>query len=135
MKTGKFLVSVFGAFLVSNLLTTLWYMAMDDANYVPYRREEINYAALLVNHLIYALLVVYLFPYYYEKHRTRLGAFGYGVIAAALMFIPQALVVRAIWKVDINTIFLLNSIAHLAIGGVMGVVVALIYDFKKSKTT
>ena len=46
---------------------------------------------------------------------------------AAVMFVPQALVVRSIWMVEIDAIFFVNTVAHLLIGGVMGVVTALIY--------
>lgn len=126
MKTKHFILSALAAFLVSNILTTVWYMLMDEANYVPFRREEMNYAALTLNHLIYAVLMVYFYPFYNAKKPSSTGAFVFGVLIAALMFIPQALVVRSIWTVDIDTNFFMNTIAHLAIGGLMGVVVRLI---------
>ncbi|MFX3625818.1 MAG: hypothetical protein ACN6I4_00525 [bacterium] len=126
MKTKYFILSVIAAFFVSNILTTVWYMLMDEANYVPFRREEMNYAALTLNHIIYAGLMVYFYPFYYLKKPSMGNAFVYGILIAALMFIPQALVVRSIWTVDIDANFFMNTIAHLVIGGVMGVFIKLI---------
>ena len=133
MSTRKSIWAVVAAFLLSNILTTAYYMLTDEANMVPYRRESINYAALLANHLIYAALFVHLFAPYYKQRPQLSRGFLYGVLMAAVMFVPQALVVRGIWKVDINTIFFINSLAHLLIGGIMGVVTALIYG--KSSAT
>ena len=127
MSTKKSILAVVAAFLLSNVLTTVYYMITDDANMVPYRRESINYAALMANHLVYALLFVHLFVPYYERQPQRMRGFVYGVLMAAVMFVPQALVVRGIWKVDINAIFFANTVAHLLIGGIMGLVSAIIY--------
>lgn len=132
MNTKKNILAVLVAFVLSNVLTTIWYMLTDEANYVPYRREEINYGALVFNHLIYAGLIVYLFPFYYRANPMRSRAFSFGVIMGAIMFVPQALVVRAIWDVDINTIFFLNTLAHLLIGGLMGLSISLFYNDKTS---
>jgi len=132
MTIKKSLLAGLAAFILSNILTTLWYMLTDEANFVPYRREEMNYGGMMLNHLIYAGIFVYLFPYYYEKYLSLGKGFLFGVLMAAMMFIPQALVVRSIWEVDINTIFFLNTLAHLAIGGIIGLVTALIYGKKKA---
>ena len=127
MSVKKSILSILIAFLISNILTTLWYMVMDEANYVPYRRDEINYLGLVLNHFIYAVLMVLLFPSFYSKATKKPRAFLFGVIGSALMFIPQAVVVRSIWKVDFNAIFILNTIAHLIIGGLMGLSISFIY--------
>ncbi|MBX2874628.1 MAG: hypothetical protein KTR30_21075 [Saprospiraceae bacterium] len=123
MSTKTFLVATIVAFLVSNVLTTFWYMMMDAPNVVPFRRETMNYGLLMLNHMIYAALMVYLFPYYRAKHSGLGRAFQFGVLIAALMYIPQALVIRSIWTVDVNAIFVLNTLAHLVIGGVMGIAI------------
>ena len=123
----KNLLAGLAAFVLSNALTTAWYMAMSDQNAVEFRREEFNYAALMVNHLLFAGLFVYFFPFYY-KPAPKIGrAMLYGVLMAALMYLPQALVIRAIWEVEIDLMFAANSSAHLAIGGVMGLAVGLIW--------
>ena len=127
MNLKKTLLTTLVLFIISNVLTTIWYMLTDEANYVPYRREEIDYLAMMLNHLIYAGLFVYLFPYYYERYQTLGKGFLYGALMAAVMYLPQALVIRGIWTVDINLIFFLNSAAHLAIGGVMGLVAGIMY--------
>ena len=132
MNIKKITFAVIATFLVSNLLTTIWYMATDDANYVPYRREEINFLGLMFNHLLYALLFVIMFTPYYERKPSISSAFVYGLLMSAVMFIPTGIVVRSIWKVDFNTIFFFNSMVHLIIGGIMGLLVSAIYNFQKS---
>lgn len=131
MNLKKSIFAVVAAFLLSNILTTLWYMLSDDANFVSFRREEVNYLGLIVNHLIYAFVFVYLFSSFYEKVPKIARAFLYGVLMAAVMFIPSGIVVRSIWTVDFDSIFVFNSLAHLFIGGIMGMVVSLIYNYKK----
>lgn len=133
MTINKPILSFLVAFILSNVLTTFWYMATDEANYVPYRKEEVNYLALVLNHLVYAGIIVYLFPYYYSKAPKNSRGFLFGCVMGALMFLPQAMVIRAIWKVDFNTIFALNTLAHVLIGGAIGFSIALIYGFKRKK--
>lgn len=48
----------------------------------------------------------------------------FGLPMAAMMFIPQAILMRSIWTVDFNGIFVLNTIAHLGIGVVVGLIIA-----------
>ena len=133
MSFKKSILATVVLFIVSNVLTTVWYMISDDANMVSFRRAEMNYGGLMVNHLLFAIGFVYLFPYYYQNFKSFGRAFLYGVIMAAIMFIPTGIVVRSIWEVDFNTIFIFNSMAHLVIGGVMGLVAAFIYN--KNQTT
>lgn len=130
MTVKKFMLATFVGFVLSNVLTTLWYMGTDDANYVPYRREEINYGALMLNHLIYVLIFVHFTPFYLNGSKKLMRGFLFGCLMAALMFIPQALVVRSIWMVEINTIFVLNTCAHLLIGGIIGLSTTLIINYK-----
>jgi len=130
MTAKKMILSVILAFLVSNLFTTLWYMLTDIENEVPFRRIEINYGALMLNHLVYALGLVYLFPFFYQVDQRLHRGVIFGAVIAAIMFIPTGLVVRSIWTVEINTIFLMNIVAHLFIGSMMGGVVAVVYNYK-----
>lgn len=130
MSSKKSLLALVVAFVLSNVLTTVYYMLTDEANMVPYRRDEINYAALMANHFIYAGIFVYLFPTFYQKDPKLSKGFLFGVLMAAMMFVPQALVVRAIWEVEINTIFFANTLAHLLIGGIIGMATGLIHGGK-----
>ncbi len=118
-------------FVLSNILTTIWYASTDAANYVSFRREEINYGGLMLNHLIFAVGFMYLFPFYARVHNSKSSAFLFGVILSSIMFIPTGLVVRSIWTVEFNTIFLMNTIAHLIIGGVLGLVSNIMYNYKR----
>lgn len=133
MNFKKTLLAIIAAFLVSNILTTLWYLMSDAANFVDFRREAVNYLGLVSNHLIYAGVFVYLFSAFYEKSPSISRAFLYGVLMATVMFVPSGIVVRSIWTVDFNAIFLFNSLAHIVIGGLMGIVVSFIYNYKREK--
>lgn len=126
MTIKKSVLSVLVLFILSNVLTTVWYITTDDANYVPFRRSETNYLGLMTNHLLFTIGFVYLFPSYIKERKTIRNAFLYGLVLAGIMFIPTGLVVRSIWRVDFDTIFLLNIMAHLVIGGILGVVLFLI---------
>lgn len=132
MTTKKTLLSILIAFILSNVLTTIWYMLTDEANMIPYRRSEMNYGALVLNHLIYAALFVYLFPSFFEKKPQSARGILYGAVVSLIMFLPQAMVVRAIWEVDFNGIFVLNTLTHTAIGGIMGLSISIIYNYKNS---
>lgn len=131
MKVKKSILAVLVAFLASNILTTLWYMLSDEANFVSFRRAEVNYLGLVANHIIYAIVFVLLFSSFYERAPKLGRAFFYGALMGCVMFIPSGIVVRSIWTVDFNSIFVFNSIAHVVIGGIIGVLVALIYNYKK----
>lgn len=133
MNLKKSLLSALLLFFVSNILTTMWYMLFDDVNEVSFRREEMNYLGLMINHFIYVVGFVYVFPFYYKQHKTYKRAFIFGVILSAIMFIPTGIVVRSIWLVDFNAIFILNSVAHIIIGGTMGLLLAYIFNFKNKK--
>ncbi len=126
MKTKYYVLGILVAFIISNVLTTIWYMVMDEQNFVPFRRDEINYLGLLVNHLIYAGIMVYFYPFFFWQKPSSQNAFLFGGLIAALMFIPSALVVRSIWQVEIDAVFFSNTIAHLCIGGIMGIALHLI---------
>ncbi len=132
MGLKKVVLAVLLLFLVSNLLTTIWYMISDNANMVSFRREGMNYMGLMLNHFIFALGFVYLFPYYFRQHKSFVRAFVFGVILSSIMFIPTGIVVRSIWLVDFNSIFILNSMAHLIIGGIMGLILAVIFNFRNN---
>ena len=108
-------------------------MMSDDANFVDFRRSEVNYIGLVLNRLIYAGVFVYLFETFYEKNPKLSRAFLYGILMGVVMFIPSGIVVRSIWMGDFNSNFILNAIAHVIIGGIMGVALSLIYNFKKDK--
>ena len=109
----------------------MWYMFTDDANFVSFRRSEINYLGLILNHVIFVSGLVYLFPFYIKEQNTRLKSFVFGVVMAIIMFLPTGLVVRSIWQVDFNTIFALNTMAHAIIGGLLGLCLHFIYNYKR----
>lgn len=135
MNYKKSILAIALLFITSNLLTITWYQLTDEANYVSFRRTEINYGGLMLNHLIFVMGFVYLFPNYIKSKNSKLNSFCYGSILAAIMFIPTGLVVRSLWKVDFNQIFLMNTVAHLTIGGVLGIVLSLIYNYKRRNET
>ncbi|MDC6366693.1 MULTISPECIES: hypothetical protein [Flavobacteriaceae] len=131
MTVKKSVLSVLLLFILSNVLTTVWYMVTDDANYVPFRRSETNYLGLILNHLVFVLGFVYLFPSFIKERNTMGNALWYGVVLSGIMFIPTGLVVRSIWQVNFDAIFLANTLAHLTIGGILGLVLFLVTKKKK----
>lgn len=132
MTAKKSILAILVGFIISNVLTTLWYMITDEANMVPYRREDPLYGGLILNHLIYVGLLWSIFVPYFQQNSKLKRAIVFGLIGSAIMFIPQALVVRSIWQVEFNLIFLLNTFAHLAIGGLIGLGFGIIYNYKRS---
>ncbi len=131
MNIKKFTLAVIALFIVSNVLTTVWYMITDDANFVPFRREEVNYLGLLLNHLLFVIGFLYLFPFLISERNTKGNAFIFGLVLASIMFIPTGMVVRSIWQVEFNAIFLLNALVHALIGGVIGLTARFIYNYRK----
>lgn len=131
MSIKKTAISIVVLFLISNVLTTLWYMITDDANFVSFRRSEVNYAGLMLNHLIFVCGLVYIFPYFIQNQNTRIKAFLFGMVMAIMMFLPTGIVVRSIWQVDFNTIFAFNTLAHSFIGGILGLALHSIFNYKK----
>ena len=131
MSAKKSMLSIVILFVVSNILTTVWYMLTDEANIVSFRREEPNYGGLAINHLVFICGFVYLFPHFIKEQNTRIKSFIYGVVLALIMFLPTGIVVRSIWQVDFNTIFIFNALAHGVIGGILGLISGVIYNYKK----
>ena len=84
---------------------------------------------------MFVLGFVYLFPHLIQAKNSKLNAVLFGVILAGIMFIPTGLVVRSIWEVEFNAIFIKNALAHLAIGGIMGVVFSVIYNYKNNEAS
>jgi hypothetical protein len=127
----KIILAIVAAFVLSNVLTTVYYVITAAPNHMGnFQRPEYNYAGLMVNHLIYAMILVMTFRRWY---RTGDGpvvrqAALYGLIMAAMMYLPQAFVVRSIWFVEFNAIFLANIVAHLSIGVIIGAVVGYVMN-------
>lgn len=119
-------------FILSNILTTVYYIITDEPNFVPIRRDETVYAGLLLTHLIFVGIMVAMFPRWARPNSSLVsqGAI-FGALMSGMMFVPQAILVRSIWTVDFNLIFVVNSIAHLVIGAIVGIVIALIYGQPK----
>ena len=132
MNIKKTIIAVLLLFVVSNVLTTVWYMLTDNANFVSFRRDEINYAGLVFNHLVFVIGFAYLFPFFIKNQNNILRAFWFGMVLAAIMFIPSGMVVRSIWQVDFDFIFLMNTLAHLCIGGILGLTIYLVYNYKNN---
>jgi len=130
MNLKKTILAVAILFIISNVLTTGWYMAMDSANTVPFSRHEPNYIGLVLNHLVFVGCFIYLFPSFIQPKNTINQAIIFGATMAIIMFIPTGMVVRSIWQVDFDLIFMLNTCAHLVIGAILGIVLRTIYNHK-----
>ena len=131
MSTKKFFISLIAGFVTSMILTSIYYYIMDEPNMVDMRRSEMIYPGLMATHLLFVGLMILIYQRWrrVEESAVRQGSI-FGVLMAAMMFIPQAVLVRSIWTVDFNGIFIVNIIAHLLIGAVIGIVIALIIERK-----
>lgn len=108
-------------------------MFTEEANMVSFRREEPNFFGLMINHAIFVSGFVFLFPSFIRNQNTRLKSIIFGVVLALIMFVPTGIVVRSIWTVDFNLIFILNAIAHRTIGGLLGLILRTIYNYKTTE--
>ncbi len=127
MNSKKAALALVAGFILSNVLTTVYYIVTDEPNFVPIRRAETVYAGMMLTHLIFVGIMVVMFPRWSRSGQSLLsqGAL-FGALMAGMMFLPQAILVRSIWTVDFNLIFVVNSIAHVVIGAVIGIVIARI---------
>jgi hypothetical protein len=119
--------AIIAAVLLSNLLTTVYYIITSSPNHMgAFQRPEYNYLGLMVNHIIYVSIAVSTFTRWYRAGDGGIVKQGiiYGVLMAAIMYLPQAFVVRSIWYVEFNLIFVFNIVAHLCIGAIIGFVIA-----------
>jgi hypothetical protein len=125
--------AIIAGVLLSNVLTTVYYLMTSSPNHMgAFQRPEYNYLGLMVNHIIYVSIVVLTFTRWYRTDDGSVLKQGiiYGLLMAAIMYLPQAFVVRSIWFVEFNLIFVFNILAHLVIGAMIGLMVASI--LKKS---
>jgi hypothetical protein len=132
MNKSKIYAIIVGV-LSSNVLTTAYYMITSSPNHMgAFQRPEYNYLGLMVNHIIYVSILVLTFARWYRTSDGSVIKQGviYGLLMAAIMYLPQAFVVRSIWLVEFNLIFVSNIVAHLMIGAIIGLLVAAI--LKKS---
>ena len=128
MNGKKAILALVAGFVLSNVLTTIYYIITDEPNFVPIRREETVYIGLFLTHLIFVGIMVIMFPRWVRPDGSLIMQGGiFGVLMSAMMFVPQAILVRSIWTVDFNLIFVVNSIAHLVIGAIVGALIAWIY--------
>ncbi|WP_372371194.1 hypothetical protein [Candidatus Uabimicrobium sp. HlEnr_7] len=126
----KFLAAFITCFLISNVLTIVWYTATADANSVPFKREQPDYLLLQLNHIVFAFILAYIYPIGYKGGSLLKEGFCFGVLMGILMFLPTGLVVRGIWEVPANLMFVFNTIFHALAGGVCGVGIAFTYGKK-----
>jgi hypothetical protein len=127
--------AIIAGVLLSNVLTTVYYIITSRPNHMgPFQRPEYNYLGLMASHIIYVCILVLTFTKWYRTSDNAIIKQGviYGILMAAMMYLPQAFVVRSIWFVEFNLIFVFNILAHLTIGAIIGLVVASI--LKKSLT-
>ncbi len=129
MNTRKWILATVVLFVLSNVLTTTWYMITDEANFVTFRRPEVNYLGLMINHLVFVIGFIYLIHLLLQVKPGISSAFGFGMILAGIMFVPSGIVVRSIWQVEFNLFFYLNALAHLVIGGILGVGFQMIHRY------
>ncbi|KAA3642929.1 MAG: hypothetical protein DWQ07_20620 [Chloroflexi bacterium] len=136
MSTGRAITALVVGFLLSNILTTIYYIVTASMNTVPFQREQQVFIGLFLTHFIFVGIMVYMYPRWSRSVDSAVaqGAL-FGALMAAMMFIPQAVLVRSIWTVDFNAIFAANIVAHTVIGAIVGIAIALIHSRGSSPAT
>ena len=97
-------------------------------NTVPFQREQQVFVGLILTHLIFVGIMVYMYPRWSRAGDSAVsqGAL-FGALMAGMMFIPQAVLVRSIWTVNFDAIFAANIVAHTVIGAIVGIAIAFIH--------
>ncbi len=126
----KFIGSFIVCFLLNNILTIAWYTFTAEANTVPFKREQPDYLLLQLNHIVFAFILAYVYPMGYKGGNLVTEGFRFGVLMGILMFLPTGLVVRGIWQVPANLMFVYNTIFHAIASGICGIGIAFIYGKK-----
>ncbi len=112
------------AFIASNVLSTAYYMATATENTVAFARDVPRYELLTANHLVFAVALAWLYPRFIDHGSRATAGLRFGAMMGLVMFVPTGLVVRGIWTVDFDAIFLANCAFHIGCGAVLGWIVA-----------
>src|SRR5689334_17806848 len=111
--TKSAIKSTLAVTVISAVSNSVYYAATAAMNHLAFTRPMPLLGLMLANHVVYALLMTYLYPRF-----ARTGSNGeaawFGTVMGALMFIPTGLVVRSAWEVPADLVFLSNTVFALA---------------------
>jgi hypothetical protein len=111
------------ATVVSMITNSVYYFVTAEMNHLAITRPMPLMGMMIANHVVFALLMSYIYPRYKRSESLSEGA-TYGVLMGAVSFIPSGLVVRSAWDVPAGLPFVANIICALVTGALMGLVIA-----------
>ncbi|MEM7029054.1 MAG: hypothetical protein AAF629_05635 [Chloroflexota bacterium] len=127
MTIKKFTIAVVVAFIISNILNTIYYAVTAAGHVWEMTKAEPNYPLLMLNHLVFVLLLAYVYPIGYKGGSPIAEGARFGALMGLIMFVPTGLVVRAAWEVPITPYFLADIVFHTLATAIMGISIAFVY--------
>ena len=127
----KFVMALAAAFLISVVFNTIYYAVTAEGHTFVLTKAEPNFALIMLNHVVFALLLVYLFPIFYRDGSSIVEGAKFGALMGLVMFVPTGLVVRGAWDVPITPYFYLDIVMAAVITAIMGIAIGMIYGQKK----
>ncbi len=128
MKITTYLLAALAATIISIILNTVYYTVTAEGHVWAMTKAEPNFLLLTLNHIIFALLLAYIYPIGYKGGSPVTEGFRFGVLMGLIMFVPTGLVVRAAWEVPITAYFFLDIIVAAVVTGLMGIAIGIIYS-------
>ena len=122
----SFVKSTIAVAVISAIANSVYYTATAEMNHLSFTRPMPLIGLMIANHVVYALLLSYLYPRFRRDGTLPEGA-RFGSLMGALMFLPMALVVRSAWYVPADWAFVSNTIFALTSSALMGLVIARIH--------
>ncbi|MEM7343310.1 MAG: hypothetical protein AAF485_03640 [Chloroflexota bacterium] len=128
MKLKPYSLAAIAATFISLILNTIYYTATAAGHVWAMTKAEPDFALLTLNHVVFALLLAYIYPIGYQGGSPVGEGFRFGVLMGLVMFVPTGLIVRAAWEVPITFYFLIDIVVAAVVTGLMGVAIGIIYN-------
>lgn len=127
MNIKKYIFAVIAAVIISIILNTVYYAVTAAGHTWAMTKAEPNLLLMMLNHVVFALLLAYIYPFGYQGGSPVSEGARFGVLMGLVMFVPTGLVVRAAWEVPITPYFLLDIVVAAVVTSLMGIAIGLIY--------
>ncbi len=127
MKPKYFILAFLSATFVSILLNSIYYGVTAEQHLWEMTKETPDWGLMILNHLVYAGLLTYIFPFGYTGKSVWGEGARFGALMGMVMFVPTGLVVRAAWEVPMTPLFALDIAMAAIISAIMGCAIAAIY--------
>ena len=127
MKASKFILAVVVTVVISNILNIGYYGLTAAGHQWAMTKAQPDFSLLMLNHIIFALLLAYIYPIGYKGGSPVAEGARFGALMGLVMFVPTGLVVRGAWEVPITWYFPVDIVFHTLATAIMGIAIAYIY--------